>query len=289
MNLGRLLVSMCLLMATVSVFATDTDDIKKKLEHAQGKDRLEWLCQLYEQSLEGDDYDLMWHNLNEYLKEAQRQGDKTEESDARYFRIELFYNNDQNDSIYQYAPEDLSFIHENGSSERFYEAWSCLVNTYVYDGSLTAGLKEAEKMYNQAKEHNNDFGSGLACYVMGNAYYNMNNLDEAREIYQRGIDILMEQTPIPLVLAELFSSECDVLEKQGRYTDLEKLTVRWRNFLDTFIEEKQISSNHPGMLPNWAYYYLGCAQAALGLGKMEQAEKMLEEAIRKPCCRATSC
>ncbi len=292
MNLGRLLVSMCLLMAMVSVFATDTDDIKKKLEHAQGKDRLEWLCQLYEQSLEGDDYNLMWHNLNEYLKEAQRQGDKTEESDARYFRIELFYNNDQNDSIYQYAPEDLSFIHENGSSERFYEAWSCLVNTYVYDGSLTAGLKEAEKMYNQAKEHNNDFGSGLACYVMGNAYYNMNNLDEAREIYQRGIDILMEQTPIPLVLAELFSSECDVLEKQGRYTDLEKLTVRWRNFLDTFIEEKQISSNHPGMLPNWAYYYLGCAQAALGLGKMEQAEKMLEEARGfisiedSPCYRA---
>ena len=147
-------------------------------------------------------------------------------------------------------------------------------------------------MYNQAKEHNNDFGSGLACYVMGNAYYNMNNLDEAREIYQRGIDILMEQTPIPLVLAELFSSECDVLEKQGRYTDLEKLTVRWRNFLDTFIEEKQISSNHPGMLPNWAYYYLGCAQAALGLGKMEQAEKMLEEARGfisiedSPCYRA---
>ena len=278
MNLSRLFVSMCLLMATVNVFSTETDGIKKDLEHAQGKERLELLCRLYEQSLESDDYELMWHNLNLYLKEAQHQGDKSEEADARYFRIELFYNNDQNDSIYQYAPDDLSFIHENGSSERFYEAWSCLVNTYVYDGSLTVGLKEAEKMYNQAKENNNDFGSGLACYVMGNAYYNMNNLDEASEIYLRGIDILMEQIPVPLVLAELFSSECDVLEKQGRYADLEKLTVRWRNFLEKFIEEKEIAKNNPGMLPNWAYYYLGCAQAALGLDKKEKAEEMFGEA-----------
>ena len=32
------------------------------------------------------------------------------------------------------------------------------------------------------------------------------------------------------------------------------------------------------MLPNWAYYYLGCAQAALGLGDLEKADEMLEEA-----------
>ena len=278
MNLNRLFTSLLLMvMSMVCVNATEADDIKKKLEHAQGKEKLELLGVQYELSLEGDDYNFMWRCLNDYLKEAQFQGNKSKESDARYLRIELFYNNDQNDSIYHYAPDDLAFIHENGSSEKFYEAWSCFVNTYVYDGSLTAGLKEAEKMYNQAKKHKNDFGSGLACYVMGNAYYNMNNLDEASEIYQRGIDLLMQQTPIPLVLAELFSSECDVLEKQGRYDVLEKLTVSWHNFLEKFIEEKHISKNHSGMLPNWAYYYLGCAQAALGLGKMKQAEDMLNE------------
>jgi len=280
MNLGRLLISMCFLMATASVFATEADDIKKKLEHAQGKDRLDLLGVRYELSLEDGDYPLIWRNLQEYLEETRIQGNKAKESDVRYLRIELFYNNDQSDSMYLYAPDDLAFIHENGSSERFYEAWSCLVNTYVYDGSLTVGLKEAEKMYNQAKEHHNDFGSGLACYVMGNAYYNMNNLDEASEIYLRGIDILMKQTPIPLVLAELFSSECDVLEKQGRYTDLEKLTVSWQNFLEQFMNENHISKDHFGMLPNWAYYYLGCAQAALGLGRLQEAESLLDE-VRK--------
>ena len=279
MNLTRLLTSLLLMVVSmVCVNATETDDIKVKLEHAQGKEKLDLLGALYEQSLEEGDYHLMWRSLYDFLEETRRQGDKAKESDVRYLRIELFYNNDQNDSVYHYAPGDLAFIQEHGSSEKFYEAWSCLVNTYVYDGSLTAGLKEAEKMYNQAKDNSNDFGSGLACYVMGNAYYNMNNLDEAGEIYQRGIDILMQQSPVPLVLAELFSSECDVLEKQGHYADLEKLTIRWRSFLEKFIEEKQIGRSHPGMLPNWAYYYLGCAQASLGLGKLQNAETFLDEA-----------
>ena len=282
MNLNRLFTSLLLtVVSMVCVNATEADDIRKELEHAQGNAKLELLGRLYESSMESGDYPLMWRNLHEYLKEAQRQGDKSAESLVRYLRIEMFYNNDQSDSIYHYAPDDLAFIHENGSSEKYYEAWSCLVNTYVYDGSLTTGLKEAEKMYNQAKENKNDFGSGLACYVMGNAYYNMNNLDEASEIYQRGIDLLMQQTPIPLVLAELFSSECDVLEKQGRYDALEKLTVSWRNFLEQFVGEMKLERDYTGMLPNWAYYYLGCAQAALGLGNMEKAEECLEEARKK--------
>ena len=209
MNLNRLFTGLLLMVVSmVCVNATEADDIKKRLEHAQGKERVELLCQLYEQSLESDDFDLMWHNLDLYLKEAQRQGLKDEESDARFFRIELFYNYDLNDSIFQYVEEDLAFIHAHGTRERFYETWGCLVNTYVYSGSTATGLNEAEKMYEQAKGEKNVFGTGLACYVMGNAYYNMNNLDEAADIYQRGIDILMQLKPIPLVLSELFSSQC---------------------------------------------------------------------------------
>ena len=278
MNLGRLLVSMCLLMAMVSVFATEADDIKKRLEHAQGKEKLELLSQLYELSMEEDDFQYQWQCINNYLMECRKQGNSLEESYARYDRIQLFYNYDLNDSIYHYAEEDLAFLHAHGSSERFYEAWSCLVNTYVYSGSTATGLKEAEKMYQQARDEKDEFGSGLACYVMGNAYYNMNNMDEAAGIYQRGIDILMTLKPIPLVLSELFYSQCEVLERQQRYHDLEVLTGQWRDFLEQFMREKNIGKNHPGTLPNWAYYYLGCAQAALGLGNVEKADEMLEEA-----------
>ena len=279
MNLNRMFTSLLLMVVSmVCVSATETDDIKKQLEHAQGKERLELLGELYQQSLEGDDFDLIWHNLNNYMKEAQHQGNKSEESEARYFRIELFYNYDLNDSIFHYAEEDLAFIHAHGTKEKFFETWGCLVNTYVYSGSTATGLKEAEKMYEQAKEEKNDFGTGLACYVMGTAYYTMNNMDEAAEIYQRGIDILMQLKPIPLVLSELFYSQCEVLERQKRYHDLDVLTGPWHDFLEQFMREKKISKDNPGTLPNWAYYYLGCAQAALGLGDLEKADEMLEEA-----------
>ena len=279
MNLNRLFTSLLLtVMSMVCVNAMDADDIKKQLEHAQGKEKLDLLCHQYEQSLEGDDYGLQWKCINDYLMEARSQGNHKETCDALWMRMMLFYNYDQNDSVFHYAQEDLHFVREYGSMDRFYEMWSYLVNAYVFGGSLSMGLQEAEKMYEDAKKEGNDFGSGLACYVMGNAYYNMNSIDEAVEVYQKGIDILMQEKPLPLVLSDIFSSLCDTYEKQGRYVDMENLTVRWRAFLDKFIKEKHVGMDFPGMLPNWAYYYLGCAQAALGLAKTDHAEKMLENA-----------
>ena len=279
MNLNRLFTSLLLtVMSMVCVNAMDADDIKKQLEHAQGKEKLDLLCHQYELSLEGDDYELQWKCINDYLMEARSQGNHKETCDALWMRMMLFYNYDQNDSVFHYAQEDLHFVREYGSMDRFYEMWSYLVNAYVFGGSLSMGLQEAEKMYEDAKKEGNDFGSGLACYVMGNAYYNMNSIDEAVEVYQKGIDILMQEKPLPLVLSDIFSSLCDTYEKQGRYVDMENLTVRWRAFLDKFIKEKHVGMDFPGMLPNWAYYYLGCAQAALGLAKTDHAEKMLENA-----------
>ena len=279
MNLNRLFTSLLLtVMSMVCVNAMDADDIKKQLEHAQGKEKLDLLCHQYELSLEGDDYGLQWKCINDYLMEARSQGNHKETCDALWMRMMLFYNYDQNDSVFHYAQEDLHFVREYGSMDRFYEMWSYLVNAYVFGGSLSMGLQEAEKMYEDAKKEGNDFGSGLACYVMGNAYYNMNSIDEAVEVYQKGIDILMQEQPLPLVLSDIFSSLCDTYEKQGRYVDMENLTVRWRAFLDKFIKEKHVGMDFPGMLPNWAYYYLGCAQAALGLSKTDRAEKMLENA-----------
>ena len=279
MNLNRLFTSLLLMMvSTVCVNATEADDIRKQLEHAQGEEKLELLSQLCDLSLEEDDYQAQWQCINEYLIECRKQSNKSEESYARWKRMILFYNFDQNDSVFQYAEDDLHFVRTNGSMERFYEMWNYVVNAYVYGGSLSRGLQEAEKMYEDAKKENNNFGSGLACYAMGNAYYNMNSTDEAVEVYQKGIDLFMQEQPLPLVLFDMFSSLCDAYEKQGRYADMENLTISWRNFLEKFIAEKHITKDHPGMLPNWAYYYLGCAQAALGLGYMEKAEECLDEA-----------
>ena len=181
--------SMCFLMATVSVCATEADGIRKKLEHAQGAEKLELLSRLCDLSLEEGDYQLQWRCINDYLKESRKQNNNEETSYALWKRLILFYNNDQNDSVIHYAPDDIIFIRDHGKREKFYDTWSCLVNTYVYCGSLATGLKEAEKMYQYAKEDKDDFGSGLACYVMGNAYNNMNNLDEAAAINRQGIEI----------------------------------------------------------------------------------------------------
>ena len=82
MNLSRLFVSMCFLMATVSVCATEADGIRKKLEHAQGAEKLELLCRLCDLSLEEGDYQLQWRCINDYLKESRKQNNNEETSYA---------------------------------------------------------------------------------------------------------------------------------------------------------------------------------------------------------------
>jgi serine phosphatase RsbU (regulator of sigma subunit) len=245
----------------------------------EGEKRIKVLGRIFRFSQKIDDLQLQWECINDCVKEAQRQGNVKEEIDQRYERISYFYNSDLNDSVYKHAPEDLDFIRKHGNWIKLYETWSLLVNTYVYDGSsATTGLQEAEKMYEDAKKRNHKTGLGLAYYAMGNVYYSMNMMDNAAICYQKGINLLMQVSPKPEQLSELFASQCEVYERIGDYEKLDRLTVQWREYIERLIVDYKISGNSPGLMPIWAYYYIGCAQANIGLGRLDQAAARLREA-----------
>jgi len=278
MNVNRLLTGFVLLLLTLSLYASEADEIRKLLPTLKGDKLLNALGNLYVYSLEEGDYGAQWRCLNDYLQEAHRQGNRKEESDARRMRIILFYNNDQSDSVYHHAHDDLAFLGQSKEWASYYRVWSYLVNTYVYDGSVTLGVQEAEKMYSDAKSRGDKLGQGLAYSVMGNAYYNMNNMEEAADAYQKSIDLLMKVHPLSMDLSSIFSSLCDVLESMHAYEKLKGLTVQWKAYLNELIKDWKISADYPGISPMWAYYYIGCAQAWIGLGDTSLADKMLAEA-----------
>ncbi len=278
MNLNRAVAAVILLCLSICLYGSEVEEIKKLLPSLTGKKRLDALSTLCELSLETDDYDTQWKYLNDYLDEARRQGNAKETGDAIMMRTLLFYNNDQNDSIYHYTRSDLDFLKRNKIWETYYRVWSYFANTYVYSDSVTTGLKEAEAMYKDAKERNDISGQGLAYSAMGNAYLNMNNLDEASVVYQKAIDLLMTLHPVSLELPGMFSSLCDVLERMKDYQKLERLTVQWKKGINGLIKDWKIPVDHPGTIQMWAYYYIGCAQVALGQGNIKRAGEMLDEA-----------
>ena len=280
MRIRQFLIYAILLLSAISLYGNEAEEIRKKLPHLSGDEKLVALGRLFDISREGDDFQLQVNCLYDHLNEARRQGVVEQECDDLLTRAMLFYNNDLNDSLFLHAREDLNYMAKHKQWTTFYRLWYSLANTYVYSDSLATGLKEAQTMYEDAKEHQASEGQGLAYIAMGNAYFNMHNMDEASVTYQKAIEQLMKIHPLPIDVLNLFSSQCDVLERLKAYQDLEQLTIRWKEAIDQAIKDWKLPSDYPGIIQNWGYYYIGCAQAALGLHHTDQASKMLSEARR---------
>ena len=278
---NRIIAILILLMTGTLLYAQKEptiDDLRKALPQKKGKERVELYGKIYRLSQSTDDFGLQWQSVTDYVREAHRQGLKVEECNARVERLLLFYNNDINDSVYYYGPGDLEFIKECKEWQRLYEAWGLYVNTYVFGGAVTTGLNEAEKMYTHASERKDEAGMGLAYYAMGNAYINMGLFDKASECSQKAIDLLMHQSKPSVQIGELFSLLSEVYERTGAYDKLDKMLPQWKEYIDRMISSYKIPEGDPGFMPIWAYYYIGCAQADLGLGRLDHAAEMLGEA-----------
>ena len=278
MSPNRIIVCVVFLMVTSLIQGITIKELKDDLPKKEGKDRIHYFDKIFQVSLEECSIQEQWGYLNDLLQETRRQNDKKEEAIARIVRIGWFFNNNLNDSVFLYTHEDMDFYKRNNEWKKYYEEWGILVNTYIYGGSFKTGLQEAQNMFDDAKERKDDFGMGLAYYGMGNAYYNQNDLDNAEDAYRKSISLLMKYKPIPEQLSEIFSSMCDLLEQRGKYADLNALTVKWKTFIDQLCHQLGISSEHELTTHLWAYYYIACAQADLGLGNLEHASIMLNEA-----------
>lgn len=278
MRIHRFLICAVLLLSATVLYSDEAEEIRKKLPKLQGEKKLAALERLLDISMENDDYQSQINSLYAHMNEARRQGNSDDEGADLLTRCLLFYNNDQNDSLLYYARGDLKTLAKNGQWMLYYRMWFSLANTYVYSDSLATGLKEAQTMYEDAKQREDMVGQGLAYMAMGNAYFNMHNMEEASVVYQKAIDQLITLHPLPLDIPPLFSSQCDVLERIHAYQELSQLTVRWKEAIEQIVKDYNHPADYPAMIQNWAYYYIGCAQAALGLLQNEEASRMLAQA-----------
>ncbi len=278
MRIRLFLICAVWLSFAASLYSDEAEEIRVKLPQLNKEEKLAALSRLFDISMESDDFQLQINCLYAHLNEARRQGIAKKVCADLLTRASLFYNHDVNDSLFFYAREDLDYIATHKEWVEFYRLWSLLANTYVYSDSLATGLKEAQTMYEYAKERKDTLGQGLAYMAMGNAYYNMHNMEEASVVFQKAIDQLIMLHPIPEDIPNLFSSQCDVLERLHSYQKLHQLTVQWKKSIEQLVKDWEVPADFPGNIQNWAYYYIGCAQAALGLYQTDLAAKMLSEA-----------
>ena len=218
-------------------------------------------------------------NFAKGIADAKEKHDYKELGKLLIGRANVFYNNAMVDSILLHVPEDLQTLGELEQWDYYYDTWTYLINTLIYySNSKNKALREVQEMYADAKKRNNDRGMGIAYYTMGNVYLNMNDLDESAKAYKKGLEILRNLSPIPPVVAELYSYYGDVLNEQQRFKELDELTVGWKEDQNKQIMEQNLTEGQRGIL--LFYYDIACAQAAIGLEDYARAQKMLDDAYR---------
>lgn len=276
MRLSRLAITLILLISALAIHADEAAEIRERIPHLQGQKLLFAYEQLYRLSLEGDAPSYQLKCINDLIAEAERQHNMETAGGARVLKLIFFYNNDLSDSLYQQTPDVLDLLKLNKSWNNYYESWTLLVNTYNFAGETSEALKEANLMFDDAKTRQDKFGMGMAYYVLGNVYSNLYNSEEAANSYAMSIDLLMQVSPLPMQLSDVFSYYSDELVTEKRYEELEQLTVRWKTFLTDYYKRKP-ATNDGEADSRWGYYYMACAQAALGQGQLEKAQMMLDE------------
>ncbi len=274
-----LLLVCCWLGGLLAVHANLADSLRQRLPSLHGQARLEAYEKLYRLSQNTGDPQQMLHCLNDYIAELQKQHKDKLLSSALVERMTFFYNYDMTDSVYHYAPPTMETLKGMHEWDKYYEAWMSLCNTYVFSGKHNMALREVQAMFDDAKGRDNQYGMGIAYYMMGNVYSNMHNRAKSVSSYRKGIDLLLTVSPTPSTIADLYSCLGDELEETREYEKLKKLTVEWKTFLDRYFTERQLSDYVRNVLES--YYYLACAQAALGLNQLNEADKMLSEVRRR--------
>ena len=214
--------------------------------------------------------------FNAMLRDAHRQGDIKKEDAVRVQKMIYFYNNELDDSLREGLPPTLELLKSHQSWKSYYDVWTMLVNLYNFSGDTSTGLKEVNDMYHDAKDRQDRYGMGMAYYAMGNVYSNMYNPDEALSSYQKSVDILMELDSLPVQLSDVFSYYAEELGRAKDFKTMEHVTDRWEKFLTSYYMDSDAGVKAGEISNRWQYYYLACAQAALGLGKLERAEEMLD-------------
>ena len=274
MNLNRLVITLLLSLSAVAIHADQTADLRKMLPSLKGDKLVEAYGELFSSSLKGDDVDYQIKCVNDWIAEARRQSNHKEECDARVEKMMLFYNNDLNDSLYEQVHPTLDILASYKDWKNYYETWTVLIDAYNFAGKTIMGMDEAKAMFADAEQRKYEYGMGMGYYSMGNVYAVMHNYEEAADAYQKSVDRLMAMDPKPLLLADIFSYYAEVLEILKRYEKMSEVTDVWKAFLTVHFVGKNPTSEAENC---WAYFYLARAQAALGLGHLEEASKMLDE------------
>ena len=169
-----------------------------------------------------------------------------------YKQIENCYNDDDNATICQLSPQAMAFCREHGQWRYYYNIWSVLAMTHIWDNQSDAAIREARQMQEEALARNDKYGLLKAYTVLGEAYAAQDNHAEMAHAFRNALNMHREADGFGSKVT-LYSKCCLALKAQGEFQEMDSVLTRWRAELVRFPLEK--GHDDADKIAHWHYEY----------------------------------
>ena len=279
----RTLFATLVILLTVTIFTCSVkanevaDSIRMQMEHLSGQELLQAHSNLCRLAAGEDNLDNELATLRAYINESNSQGNVEAEGQARSMQIMCFYNYGLPDSLTKALPVNLTFMGEHGLWDHYYNSWNTLVELYIYEDKLQKALREAEKMYADAKENQSNYGIGVSAYCMGSIYQTMQRFTEAAKALEESVQTLSKEDDISLLLSA-YNALGETLDGLGEYEQLRSMTAEWKSVLDKYKYEALAKGYTPSLNGRYLYCTLAAAVAEIETEQYDKAADLLSKA-----------
>ena len=201
------------------------DSLRRVINQTEGEEKLKTynlLGGLYvQEAYKENGVDSAFAILDEMEAEARRQNNVFYQGITRINKLTSLFNSGPTsyDKIIQMSPAILEFLSENNLLWLYYQAHITLTNTYRLKGETEQALKEAEMIYEHAKERQHAGGMGLVLSAMARIYTGQSRFSDAEACLRESIGLLKDSTNYIGNLATIYFQLGNSLIAQSRYDD----------------------------------------------------------------------
>lgn len=186
--------------------------------------------------------------LDQMLKEAEEAG-LPEKQDWAIRNLARFYHNQGKlDSVVCYAAKSDSLAKATGHyTDYYYDAQTFLCQFYLWEGQLEKAADNAIRLYNKAKEENNQNGIICSCETLGLINQRIGQDSTAVDFFIEGLDYLRHKANEQRFMIQFLNNTVESLLKLERFDDARKYLEE----LDTTIND--IENGIYGPDPSFPY------------------------------------
>lgn len=255
------------------------DSLQRQMMSLEGGGLLDAYRHLYRVYLYSGDKVGERRVITQMQREAELQDDMPMQCLARAALINFYASHDgYSDSLQVVFPAVHSFLQKNKSWRYYYETWSVMANAAIFSGKDQFAYKEMRNMYEDAKIRKNDFGIGLASFVMANNYRNQGDNWEAIKVYEQSIDKLVKDRVNHATVINIMPFYCGALIDEKRFQQLYDATKLWNQLRHDYIQRLNGNPTELSKSINYVYYCISRGTALQAMMRPNEGRLLLMRA-----------